>query len=58
MGGPPKIGVFPPKSSILIGFGTIINPLFSPSFLGEKSPYFWVDTNISQITFNGEPLRS
>ncbi len=37
-----------PKSSILIGFYGF--PLFSPSILGENSPYFWVDTHISSTT--------
>ena len=35
-------GVYPPKSSILIGFGTIINHPF-----WGFSPYFWVDTHVS-----------
>ena len=34
-----KGGFYPPKSShLFIGFGF---PLFSPSILGVKSPYFW-----------------
>ena len=36
----PKIGVFPPKSSILIGFSI----LFTIHF-GGKSPYFWKHPN-------------
>ena len=36
MGGPPKIMVFPPKSSILIG----LEPLFSPSILRGVPPIF------------------
>ena len=33
----------PPKSSILIGFSGF--PLFSPSILRVKSPYFWFNTH-------------
>ena len=35
----PRIWVFPPKSSILIGFSMIFH--YKPSILGVKSPYFW-----------------
>ncbi len=44
----PKIGVFPPKSSILIGFGNIINhPFWGTLFLGwhpytAQVSYWWL----------------
>ena len=38
----PKIGVFPPKSSILIGF-----PLYSPSIFGY--PYFWKHPHLENL---------
>ena len=37
-----KIGVFPPKSSI---FNRVFQYFHHP-FLGVKSPYFWVDTQL------------
>ena len=46
MGGPPKIGGFPPKSSILIG----VFHYFHHPFWGF-SPYFWFNTHMGWLVF-------
>ena len=37
LGGPPKIEVFPPKSSILIGFSIINHPFWGTPIFGNTN---------------------